>query len=174
MGGTGRRCAGLGLGLTRSVEILNISGRSPSKYESRKDDYEIQTCCSVGRAPVRGSCCSGVCTGSASRSISGTVPTIPMGRGIGITARAGIGPRAIGRGVTIIASGFPVTTRPGIIIVIIIGIIKRCRIQPWDLQLALRVNDSSGPSFFSGLPVTPWRCSDEGVAGRNPQFFINP
>ena len=44
-------------------------------------------------------------------SATGHITT--MGRGIGITACAGIGSRAIGPGVTIIASGFPVTTRPG-------------------------------------------------------------
>ena len=47
--------------------------------------------------------------------MSATAPITAMGRGIGIMACAGIGPRAIGPGVTIVASGFPVATRLGII-----------------------------------------------------------
>jgi hypothetical protein len=35
-----------------------LSGQSPSKYELRKNHYETQTCCSVVRAPLRGSACS--------------------------------------------------------------------------------------------------------------------
>ena len=52
---------------------------------------------------------------SGSRSMSATAPITAMGRGIGIMACAGIGPRAIGPGVTIVVSGFPVATRLGII-----------------------------------------------------------
>ena len=84
--------------------------------------------------------------------MSATAHITTMGRGIGITACAGIGPRAIGPGVTIIASGFPVTTRLGIIG--ITGIDNRFRIPLDDTAI-----DKSRGTFVQPASLFMVACS---------------
>lgn len=102
--------------------------------------------------------------------MSATAPITTMGRGIGITACAGIGPRAIGPGVTVIASGFPATTRLGT--TGIIGIGRRFQTL-FDEDVTDAPHGSPGRRVSLLEVAAPrQRCNHGGLSDRNPQLYF--